>query len=206
MKMQYSKEDHPNIHAETGRNRNALTERVGFLSLRHRLIPLVSSRIEKTILLTYTLITEGGAYLIIVTEQGNNLEIEIVIRCANPNSEEVTRLKQFLETMNEKVLVTKDCSQAFVETGNIIYCEYVNRKVFVYTADDMFTTALSLTELQAQCKPLFRCSKNTIINIKKLDKLKSEISGSILATLSSGEKVMISRHYASKLRELIKER
>ena len=50
----------------------------------------------------------------------------------------------------------------------------------------------------------FRCSKSMIINVNKVEMLKSMPSNRIDATLVSGEHIIISRTYASDFRKLLK--
>ena len=52
-------------------------------------------------------------------------------------------------------------------------------------------------------RDFFRCSKSVIINISKIEKLKPEITRNILATLSNGEVIVVSRRYATELKKLI---
>ena len=48
---------------------------------------------------------------------------------------------------------------------------------------------------------LLRCGKSCIVNLYAIRRLRSCGAGRIEATLSTGERLMISRHYAPALRE-----
>lgn len=50
----------------------------------------------------------------------------------------------------------------------------------------------------------FRCSKSMIININRVERLKSLPSNRIDATMQGGEHIMISRTYASDFRRLLR--
>ena len=50
----------------------------------------------------------------------------------------------------------------------------------------------------------FRCSKSMIINIDKVERLKSLSSNRIDATMEGGEHILISRTYASEFRRILK--
>ncbi len=133
-------------------------------------------------------------------------DIQICIKCSNRNSDKVLKLKEYLESFSKQIEFKNMNIPVTLDVNNIIYCEYVNRKVFVYTATKMYVSDLSLFEFEEKHNDLFRCSKNTIINIRQITQLQSEISGTILATLSTDEKIIISRYYASKLRKIMKEK
>ena len=87
--------------------------------------------------------------------------------------------------------------------SEVIYCETVEDKTFVYTREGMFQTALSLSELEDRWGDLglFRAGKSTVVNLYEIRKLTNRGAGRIEALLSTGEKVLISRHYAPMLRE-----
>ena len=52
-------------------------------------------------------------------------------------------------------------------------------------------------------KTFFRCSKSVIVNLNKITKLKPEVTRNILATLTNGEVVVISRRNVKQLKALI---
>nr|MCR4649217.1 LytTR family transcriptional regulator [Lachnospiraceae bacterium] len=87
----------------------------------------------------------------------------------------------------------------------IFYIESVDKKTFIYTREKVLMTDKRLYELEEilDGKEFFRCSKSVIINLKKIDKLKPEITRNILATLSNGEVVVVSRRYAAELKKLL---
>ena len=59
-------------------------------------------------------------------------------------------------------------------------------------------------ELFLDDESYFRCSKSMIINVNKVEMLKSMPSNRIDATLVSVEHIIISRTYASDFRKLLK--
>ena len=67
----------------------------------------------------------------------------------------------------------------------------------------MYQTALTLAELEERWSTtgLLRCGKSCVVNLYAIRRLRSCGAGRIEAALSTGEKIMISRHYAPALRE-----
>jgi DNA-binding LytR/AlgR family response regulator len=90
--------------------------------------------------------------------------------------------------------------------GDVLYLESVDKATFAYTNVAVMKIAYSLNDLELRFSEqgFFRCSKSMIVNIYQMDSLKSESGNRVLATLTNGEQVMISRHYAKELRAILK--
>ena len=64
--------------------------------------------------------------------------------------------------------------------------------------------SLVTAELILDDEKYFRCSKSMIVNVGKVERLRSMPSNRIDATLASGEHIIISRTYAADFRRLLK--
>ena len=76
----------------------------------------------------------------------------------------------------------------------------------MYTQDEVYRTVLTLAlfgTLYAD-KGFFRCSKAAIINIYRINRLKSMPGNRIDAMMDNGEHIIISRRYAKELRRVLK--
>ena len=91
--------------------------------------------------------------------------------------------------------------------SSILYIESVDDKTFAYTPDKVIKLNQSLAALTETLDDIrfFRCSKSMILNIDKIEKLKSLPSNRIDATMQGGEHILISRTYAADLRKRLKE-
>lgn len=80
-------------------------------------------------------------------------------------------------------------------------------KVFLYTAAEMYQTALGLGMLESRWEHLglFRCAKSALVNLNAIRALRSLGGNRIEATLKNGEKIVVSRRYAPLLRERIQD-
>jgi len=89
---------------------------------------------------------------------------------------------------------------------DILYIEKVDDKTFAYTLGNVIQMDLSLYSIELMLDDIryFRCSKSMIVNVNKVEKLKSLSSNRIDCTLSNGEHILISRTYASDFRKLLK--
>jgi DNA-binding LytR/AlgR family response regulator len=75
----------------------------------------------------------------------------------------------------------------------------------LYTTGHVLQTEKRLYELEKLLdeKTFFRASKSVIVNLNKITKLKPEVTRNILATLTNGEVIVISRRNVKALKELI---
>ncbi|MBQ8728649.1 MAG: LytTR family transcriptional regulator DNA-binding domain-containing protein [Oscillospiraceae bacterium] len=138
-------------------------------------------------------------------EQIQKGEDELILRYQRLNYE-VESVLQFMNAPPKKIIGTKNDTQAVIDFTDILYAETVDRKTFIYTADDVFRSELTLTQLEEVLNTVnfFRCAKSMIINIDKISTLKSLASNRIDATLVNGEHIIISRTYASEFRKILK--
>lgn len=120
--------------------------------------------------------------------------------------DDMLHILSFLKSQSQKVLAFKERTQTLLLIpSDILYCESVDDKVFLYCDDDVYQTPLSLLELENQYSSLgfFRISKSMVINLNRITKLSSCASGKIHALLANNETVIVSRHYAPLLRQTL---
>ncbi len=120
-------------------------------------------------------------------------------------TEEVSKLERFIRRYKASIPVTADGEHVKLSLEAVLYIESVDKRTFIYTGQKVYMTDKRLYELEELLdkKEFFRCSKSTIVHLDKIEKLKPEITRNILATLSNGEKIVISRRYAAELKKLI---
>ncbi len=121
-------------------------------------------------------------------------------------TQEVEGILNFMNSSQRKLIGLINNTQVVINVSQILYIESVERKTFVYTAEDVYQIEFSLAQLEKILNTVnfFRCSKSMIINIDKISQLKSLASNRIDATLRNGEHIIISRTYASEFRKRLK--
>ena len=136
-------------------------------------------------------------------EDGEN---EIIIKCTEMNKE-ILKIMSLLDMTNRKISGYKDGELHLLETSQIYYFESVDKSVFAYTQDDIFRITTNLSELETIFEDFgfFRCSKSMIVNLNAISSLKSEMGNRINACLKNGEHIVISRHYAKRLRQIFQK-
>ena len=135
----------------------------------------------------------------------NKGEDELILNYKEKNPE-VEAVLLFMDKRQRKLIGRKNDETIVCTPEEILYIEKVDNKTFVYTDDNEIQVEMSLysIELFLDDESYFRCSKSMIINVNKVEMLKSMPSNRIDATLVSGEHIIISRTYASDFRKLLK--
>ncbi len=141
-------------------------------------------------------------YIITQIKEGEN---ELILRYQSITPE-VDRIMKFLSGESKRLIGWKDKEKVFIEINSILYIESVDGKVFAYTKDSVLKLDYVLNQVEQILDDInfFRCSKSMIINIDKVNVLKSLPSNRIDATMCNGEHVMINRTYASDFRKRLK--
>ncbi|MBQ4522250.1 MAG: LytTR family transcriptional regulator DNA-binding domain-containing protein [Lachnospiraceae bacterium] len=138
--------------------------------------------------------------------QISNGEDEVIVnyRTMNP---EVERIVHFIKREQLRLVGWKEKEQKVIDTKNILYIETVDGKTFAYTKDNVLKLEYTLTQVEQLLNDInfFRCSKSMIINIDKVDSLKSLPSNRIDAKMVNGEHIIISRTYASEFRRILRK-
>ena len=119
---------------------------------------------------------------------------------------EVERILHFLDGEQQRLMAWNDKTAVMLEPASILYIESVDGKTFAYTEKDVLRLDYTLNRLEQILNDIrfFRCSKSMILNIDKVESLKSLPSNRIDATMQGGEHIMISRTYASDFRKRLK--
>ena len=81
---------------------------------------------------------------------------------------------------------------------SILYVETVDGNTFIYTENGVFESQLRLYELESMLAEhkFIRVNKSTLLNLNKIESLKSDIDRRIRVTLKNGYQLIISRSYA----------
>ena len=132
-------------------------------------------------------------------------EDEVILRYVE-KTPRIMRILDAIRAGDTRLFGKKDGETVSVVPGNILYIESVDDKLFAYTKNEVIRLEGSLAGIIQDLNDdrFFRCSKSMIINIDKVDRLKSLSSNRIDATMESGEHILISRTYASEFRRVLR--
>jgi len=132
-------------------------------------------------------------------------EDELILRYIDTNPD-VESVIQYMSNRQKRLTGKVDNETVMFDPVELLYVETVDDKTFAYTKDRVIKLDLSLLRLEEILNDAkyFRCSKSMIVNISKVERLRSLPSNRIDAVMANGEHIIISRTYASDFRRLIR--
>lgn len=128
-------------------------------------------------------------------------DTEVIIRAPHLDNN-IERIVAMMRMIDMQIAVRRGDETYLLETDKILYIEAVERKTFVYTATDSFESELKLYELEQELvqRDFLRISKQSIVNLRKISSLKTDVNRKIRITLQNGEQIVVSRMYSDELR------
>ena len=135
-----------------------------------------------------------------IDEKYKDLGVKVTAPDLTPDIERIISL---MRMMDMQIPVKRDDETILLDVDEILYIEAVERNMFVYTKDSTYESALKLYEFEQQLpeKDFIRISKQSILNLRKVKSLKTDVNRKIRATLLNGEQIVVSRTYAEDLRK-----
>lgn len=121
-------------------------------------------------------------------------------------SQDLFEVLSHLEKLNvyqEDTLALKtDDEIIFLQKNEVIFAEVMQKKLSVYTKNEVFTTTKTLSSLiDALPSDMFlQVTKSSVLNIKAIKKVEPSFSGNLIANLRNNQKVSISRRYVGRLK------
>ena len=128
-------------------------------------------------------------------------DTEVIIRAPHLNND-IERMVAMMRMIDMQIAVRKDNETYLIETDKILDIEAVDRKTFVYTNSENYESELKLYEIEQELieRDFLRISKNSIVNLRKIKSLKTDVNRKIRITLQNGEQIVVSRMYSDELR------
>lgn len=132
-------------------------------------------------------------------------EDEVIVRYQELN-ETVEAIANIVQKKERRIIAISEGKTVLLLPEKVFYLESVDGAAFAYLKNQVYRVSEGLGKLAKDYEGygFFRCSKSMVINIYKIDYLKSESGNRIRATMENGEQVMISRAYAKQLRQILK--
>lgn len=132
-------------------------------------------------------------------------ELEVSLKYSDKNKL-VERILTFLESVDKQISCYEDGVEHLVNLSDIYYIESVDKKTFVYLADDIYQTDLRLYQLLHDLKNdgFVQISKSCLLNINVLESIRPLFNSRMEATLLNGEKVIVNRRYLQAVKEALR--
>ena len=141
---------------------------------------------------------------ITIEEVKDGEEESLTLRCRELTPQLVQLINSLKEGKSRLVGIENE-KNVLLNPEEIYYVEAVDNKVFLYTKSNVYSSKYKLYEVEEQFRytELFRASKSVILNASKIKSVTPSLSGRFEASLMNGEKVIISRQYVKRLREIL---
>lgn len=142
--------------------------------------------------------------MLVHTEKIESGEDEVIIRY-KVMTKQVKDIIEYMSVQVPPILGSIDKEQYILLQNDIYYFESVDNTVFAYTKKNSYETKHTLNELESVVsdRRFFRCNKSIIVNINKIQSLKSNVGNRMDATLDNQEHIIISRRYAKEFRRCL---
>ena len=135
-----------------------------------------------------------------VDSKYSDIGVDIHVPSLTPAVEKIISL---MRMMDMQIAVKKGEETVLLDAFEILYIEAVERNTFIYTEKETYESALKLYEFEQQLseKDFIRISKQSILNLRKVKSLRSDINRKIRVTLQNDEQIIVSRMYSDELRK-----
>lgn len=129
-------------------------------------------------------------------------ETEIHIKCGFIDAE-LQRIIDEIQILMFAVPVSKNGAISKLPLEEIFYFESVDEKTFAYTEKEVYECGYRLYEIEEKLEKygFARISKSTVINIRRIRKIKPQLNGRFEAVLDNDECQVVNRHYVGGLKE-----
>ena len=110
----------------------------------------------------------------------------------------INKVIDILRQSSSTILATElqTAVQYKVKFADILYLDYVDRNVCLYTKDASYWVKISFIKILTQLPSHFvQISKNNAVNIYEVQSVETNIGGNLIIKLSTDEKLVVSRRY-----------
>ena len=128
----------------------------------------------------------------------------VTIDCCEVN-QEIINLRDHAESVGGSISGMTDGKSVILPLSDILYFEAVDEKVFAYTESDVADVRGRLYEYEERLsdKGFVRVSKSVLVHLNKIKSIAPSPGRKFEAELCNGERVIISRQYASELKKIL---
>ena len=132
-------------------------------------------------------------------------EEQVIIECTEVNSDVKDIRDYVLSKGMELSGITQDQHMERFSLSEVYYFEALDEKVFAYTKERVYEVRMRLYEAEQKyaASHFIRCSKSVVLNLMLLENISPALNGRFFAHMKNGEKLIISRQYAQKMKQIV---
>lgn len=110
--------------------------------------------------------------------------------------------------MRTRFLVRRGATHHFVPAADVDWMDVADNYVRLHTGDRVHLTRATLTQVAEEVDPsrFIRIHRSLIVAVDRIRSVRSHPSGGYVVELSTGVRLRGSRHYADRVRALVRER
>ena len=129
---------------------------------------------------------------------------EIIVKCKDID-DVLQDIISYIGIADKNMIGDLDGELVFIPLNSILYFESVDKIVYIYTDKQVYRSSAKLYLLEEQLVDTYfaRISKTTILNLKKLNSVKSAKNAKLEGTLINKEKILISRQYVAGIKKIL---
>lgn len=135
----------------------------------------------------------------------NKEEEQVIIECVEITSE-IQDIHSYVQSKGVELFgIAEGEFQQKFRLEDVYYFEALDEKVFAYTKTQVYEIRKRLYEVEKEyeTRHFIRCSKSVVLNLMLLDSISPALNGRFFAHMKNGEKLIISRQYASRLKQVV---
>lgn len=141
----------------------------------------------------------------IVTRQVEGKPLTVTIEYPEYN-ESTMRLIQKINSLDLRFSAYDDDKQIRIELSDVYYIENVERKLFIYTKNDVYRFDSTMPQLESIISgtQLVRISRTCIMNPDHLKQIRQVKNSHLEAVLDNDEMLIVSRKYLKDIKRVFK--
>ncbi len=130
---------------------------------------------------------------------------QVIIECVEVTSQ-IKEISAYVQSIGTGLLGFREGKQMErFQLEQVYYFEALDDRLFAYTKNAVYEMKQKLYEIEEAYKEchFVRCSKSVVLNLMLLESISPALNGRFWALMKNGEKLMISRQYAPKVKAII---
>ncbi|MCR5226577.1 MAG: LytTR family transcriptional regulator DNA-binding domain-containing protein [Eubacterium sp.] len=138
----------------------------------------------------------------IITRQIKEKPLTVIIEYPEYN-DSVSNLVKKIKSLDVEFSANLDGRQVRIGLSDVYYIENVERKLFIYTAKEVYRLDATMSEIDAMAidTDLVRISRTCIMNTDHLKKIRQVKNSHLEAVLDNDEMLIVSRKYLKDIKK-----
>lgn len=119
-------------------------------------------------------------------------------------TKDFAEIKEYVKHKGDTIMgYTQDNACVSIRIEDILYFETVDGNAFAYMADELYKLNGRLYQVEEDVKRSYICraSKTMLVNMDKIESVRTALNGRLYAKMENGEEILITRKYAKEVED-----